>query len=215
MEMNHAIVEWLKQHILISDKQYADFYHALPGEKKRAIRLPHRPWIPESSQSFYQETTGIRAAPQRPGTTIGPGGGPTGIARASWSDAMLCGIPAVDEQHKELFRQIDILRDKNNKDRIPSVLRFLADYVVKHFNDEESLHLRSKYPQAAEHRKLHAIFIKTFHQLKAKYDASPGDLAAVLEINKVVFDWLKEHVMKVDKSFATYYLSLEESQPEQ
>ncbi len=207
MEMNHAIVEWLKSHILSSDKQFANFYHALPGEVKRGLRLPHRPWIPESSQSFYQEVTGIRIK-EEPSPAIRSA---TRVTGSSWSDAMLCGIPAIDEQHKELFRQIDILRDRGNKDRIPNVLRFLADYVVKHFNDEESIHLRSKYPHAAEHRKLHVNFINTFQELKAKFDKSEGDLSAILELNKVVFDWLKEHVMKVDKQFAKYYLEREEN----
>ncbi|MCD8138366.1 MAG: hemerythrin family protein [Planctomycetaceae bacterium] len=207
MEMNHAIVEWLNSHILSSDKQFAEFYHALPGEKKRSLRLPHRPWIPESSQSFYQEATGIRTK-KEPSPAIKS---VTRVTASSWSDAMLCGIPLIDEQHRELFRQIDILRDRGNKDRIPNVLRFLADYVVKHFNDEESIHLRSRYPQASEHRKLHVNFIQTFQELKAKFDKSNGDLSAILELNKVVFEWLREHVMKVDKQFATYYLALEEN----
>jgi hemerythrin len=125
---------------------------------------------------------------------------------------MLCGIPAIDDQHKELFRQIDALRDRGNKDRIPAVLRFLADYVVKHFNDEESIHLKSRYPHASGHRKLHVAFVDRFMELKAKYEKSGGDFSTVMEINKVVYDWLKEHVLKVDKEFAKYYLNLPENQ---
>ena len=121
---------------------------------------------------------------------------------------MLCGIPAIDAQHKELFRQLDILRDKGNKDRVPGVLRFLADYVVRHFNDEEMLHLKSRYPQAADHRKIHEEFVKTFWELKGKYDKSAGEFTAVMEINKVVYDWLKSHVLKTDMAFAKYYLEL-------
>jgi|GEM_PF-473344 hemerythrin-like metal-binding domain len=211
MTMNHVVVEWLKEHILHADKQYATFFHALPDEKKRALRLPHRPWIPESSQSFYQEVTGIdptdMARAVRSGTESGPNASATRTLGSSWSDSMICGIPAIDEQHKELFRQIDILRDRSNKDRIPSVLRFLADYVVKHFNDEESLHLGSRYPKAAQHRKVHETFVKTFIDLKRKFDASGGDLATALELNKIVYDWLRQHVMKVDKEFAEYYLA--------
>lgn len=212
MEMNRAIVDWLKEHVLHADKDFAAFYHALPGEKKRGLRLPHRPWIPESSQSFYQEVTGIRtkgAGVVAPGTRISPGGSTTRVVSSSWTDAMLCGIPAIDEQHQELFRQIDILRDRGNKDRIPAVLRFLADYVVKHFNDEESLHRKSRYPETMAHRKLHEDFVKTFYELKTKFDSSDGDFQAIMEVNKVVFDWLREHVMKTDMKFAKYYLALD------
>ncbi len=96
-------------------------------------------------------------------------------------------------------------------DRVPGVLRFLADYVVKHFNDEESLHLRSRFPGAEGHRKLHADFIDTFRALKTKYEQSDKEFSAVMEINKVVYDWLREHVLKVDKHFAEYYLNLPEN----
>lgn len=208
LEMNHAVVEWLKAHILHSDKQFAEFFLAAPEDAQRAVRLPHRPWIPESSHSFYQEATGIRP---KPGVNVAVEKGAKVVSGGSWTDAMLCGIPQIDEQHKELFRQVDILRDRSNTDRVPGVLRFLADYVVKHFNDEESIHLRSRYPHAAEHRKLHENFIKTFWELKAKYEKSTGDFAAVMEVNKVVYDWLKEHVLKVDKQFAKYYLALPEN----
>ncbi|MCD8351992.1 MAG: hemerythrin family protein [Planctomycetaceae bacterium] len=207
MEMNHAIVEWLKNHILSTDKLFVDFYHSLPGETKRGLRLPHRPWIPESSQSFYQEVTGIRVKNDSSPALKSA----TSVLSSAWSDAMLCGIPVIDAQHQELFHQIDILRDRRNKDRISGVLRFLADYVIKHFNDEESLHLKSRYPQAAEHRKLHENFIKTFQALKAKCDSSEGELSTILELNKVVYEWLREHVLKIDKQFATYYLAREEN----
>lgn len=206
MTMNKEIVAWLKEHVLHSDKEFSVFYHALPGERKRALRLPSRPWIPESSQGFYQEVTGIRAKPTE---VLGPPQGTRRIS-GSWSDTMLCGIPSVDEQHKELFRQVDILRDRGNKDRIPAVLRFLADYVVKHFNDEEALHRKSRYPKTTEHRKLHEDFVKTFYELKTKFDKSDHGFNDVMEINKVVFDWLKEHVMKVDKEFAKHYLANQE-----
>lgn len=204
MGMNRAVVAWLREHILHSDKQYATFFHALPEEKQRSLRLPQRPWIPESSQSFYQEATGIHYKDMPKGVRSNTS---MRFIGSSWTNNMLCGIPLIDEQHKELFSQIDILRDKGHKDRIPSVLRFLADYVVKHFNDEESFHLRSHYPNAAEHRKIHEAFVKTFLELKARFDDSGGDLSTILELNKVVYGWLKEHVMKVDMEFAEYYLS--------
>lgn len=207
MEMNHAIVEWLKTHILHVDKTFVTFYHALPDAVKDAVRLPRRPWIPESSQSFYEKVTGIKVRD----TSVKREGAATSVLGSSWTDAMLCGIPAIDEQHKELFRQIDILRDRGNKDRIPSVLRFLADYVIKHFNDEESLHLRSRYPKASGHRRLHENFVKTFTEMKAKFDSSAGDFAVLMELNNVVFDWLRGHVMKVDTDFAKYYLALPEN----
>lgn len=41
-----------------------------------------------------------------------------------WNSGLETGIPAIDEQHKELFRQVDILLDNGNKDRVPDTLNF-------------------------------------------------------------------------------------------
>jgi hemerythrin len=197
MDMNHALVRWLSEHILQMDKRFSEFYNELPEDVRTSLRFPTRPWIAE---------------PDGEGGVPGTRRVTTRVIGGSWTDSMLCGIPAIDDQHKELFRQIDLLRDRGSKDRVPAVLRFLADYVVKHFNDEEGIHLRSKYPAATAHRKLHTDFVDTFVALKKKYENSGGEFAAVMEINKVVYDWLKEHVLKVDKVFAKYYLELQEQE---
>ena len=34
MDVNHAVVEWLKKHILHSDKQFAEFFHSKPEEAR-------------------------------------------------------------------------------------------------------------------------------------------------------------------------------------
>lgn len=214
MTMNHALVEWLTDHVMTSDKEFSLFFHDLPEETRASLRLPRRPWIPESSQVFYEKVTGVRPRPDTSRETgvTSSGGGTTTRISSSWTDSLLCGIPEIDEQHKELFRQIDMLRDHHNKDRIPMVLRFLADYVVKHFNDEEAIHRQSGYPQAPGHRKLHEKFVQSFYESKEKFDKSQGDFKVLMEVNKLVYDWLRDHVMKVDKQFAKYYLPMMESQ---
>ena len=52
-----------------------------------------------------------------------------------WNAGLETGIPKIDEQHKELFRQIETLMDKTNSDRLQETIDFLGNYVVKHFND--------------------------------------------------------------------------------
>jgi hemerythrin-like metal-binding protein len=64
-----------------------------------------------------------------------------------WNKSLETGIAKIDNQHKELFRQIDILMDVKNTDRIKETLNFLSDYIVMHFKDEEKLQADSKYPK--------------------------------------------------------------------
>jgi hemerythrin len=122
-----------------------------------------------------------------------------------WNKSLEIGIPAIDLQHKELFKQIDILSDVNQKDRIPQTLEFLGEYVKKHFNDEQGWHSRSNYPKAEPHKKMHADFVTAFVKMKHEYDADHNNVAVLHKINKTVFDWLKTHIMVHDKDFATYY----------
>ncbi|MDR2443646.1 MAG: bacteriohemerythrin [Deltaproteobacteria bacterium] len=125
-----------------------------------------------------------------------------------WTKSLETGVAKIDEQHKELFRQVDILVDRSQADRIEKTLEFLKSYVAKHFADEEYLQKINNYPKAEAHKKLHVDFTKTFKELYDKYKTA-GDrkLTVVLSINSAVIGWLKDHIMVHDKEFATYYLA--------
>jgi hemerythrin len=125
-----------------------------------------------------------------------------------WTQSLETGIPAIDTQHKELFRQVDILFDQKNKDRVPQTLKFLGEYVEKHFNDEQLLQTKSNYPKAVMHKKMHTDFVAAFKKMKQEYDADPSSLTILLKINKAVADWLKNHIMIHDREFAAYYKSV-------
>ncbi|UQZ88254.1 hemerythrin [Deltaproteobacteria bacterium Smac51] len=122
-----------------------------------------------------------------------------------WNSTLETGVAKIDEQHKELFRQVDTLRDRSQANRIDDTLRFLAGYVVKHFRDEELLQMQSNYPKKDAHKKLHVQFISTFRDLKKQYEAAGNKLDTILNVNKVVIGWLKDHIMVHDKEFAQYY----------
>jgi hemerythrin len=125
-----------------------------------------------------------------------------------WTKSLETGVPKIDEQHKELFRQADILVDRNQANRVDSTLDFLKGYVAKHFSDEELLHRINGYPKAAAHHQLHVEFAKTFKELHEKYKATTGSkLLVVMNINNIVIGWLRDHIMVHDKEFANFYLA--------
>lgn len=125
-----------------------------------------------------------------------------------WSKALESGIPNIDAQHQELFRQVDILIDGKNANRHKEVLDYLEQYIAKHFSDEQKMHAESKYPKAAEHKRYHDEYVKVFKQLKDKYIKEGPTPANNMEINKSVVGWLKDHIMVRDKEFAVYYKGL-------
>jgi hemerythrin-like metal-binding protein len=73
------------------------------------------------------------------------------------------------------------------------------------------LHIRTKYPKAEQHRKMHSDFVNAYVKMAKEYESdSANKLQTLLKINKTVIDWLKTHIMVQDKDFATYYKALNE-----
>ncbi|MDR2935315.1 MAG: bacteriohemerythrin, partial [Candidatus Adiutrix sp.] len=124
-----------------------------------------------------------------------------------WSDQFKIGIPKIDEQHKELFRQTEILLDRSKAGRIQETVQFLGDYVIHHFIDEQGMQAAVNYPKAEAHKKIHAAFAEKVNELKKRLAESSDDIKFELatEINRTVIGWLKEHIMGCDKDFAAYY----------
>jgi hemerythrin len=123
-----------------------------------------------------------------------------------WNKSLETGIKHIDEQHKELFRQAEILVDKTQANRIESTMTFLRGYVGKHFRDEEAFQKMIRYPKFEFHHSLHVDFAKTFRQLLKEFDEGTNKISVVLRINQVVNRWLREHIMRHDKEFAEYYI---------
>ena len=122
-----------------------------------------------------------------------------------WNATLETGMPAIDDQHKELFRQARVLFDRENADRVTQTLDFLEKYVEKHFGDEQALHLKAQYPKLEPHKKMHAEFVIAFKKMQKEYEDEGHKLQVLLKINKTFSDWLTNHIMVHDKEFATYY----------
>ncbi|MHB1035965.1 MAG: bacteriohemerythrin [Pirellulales bacterium] len=120
----------------------------------------------------------------------------------AWEPTMTTGVRSVDDQHKELFRQVAALKDAmsqgKGRDEIARVLGFLGDYVVKHFSEEERVMARYACPAAAANKAAHAAFLAKFKELRARFDTAGAGPALVLETFDVVTKWLVEHIHKID-----------------
>jgi hemerythrin len=121
-----------------------------------------------------------------------------------WSKTLETGIKKIDEQHKELFRRIDILLDTGNKDRITETIDFLGKYIVEHFNDEQAMHAEAKYPKAAAHKTYHDNYVTQFQKLRDQFLKEGHTLTTSQAVNKNVVGWLKEHILVHDKEFADF-----------
>lgn len=122
-----------------------------------------------------------------------------------WTKIMEGGIPVVDAQHKELFRQVDALLNNGGEEEVCRMLQFLEQYVVRHFATEEYMQQSAGYPLARLHKKQHNDFTAAFLELKKEYQDSGYNLVVLLKLNRTAVAWLKEHILGADKEFADYY----------
>ncbi|MDR2519203.1 MAG: bacteriohemerythrin [Spirochaetaceae bacterium] len=121
-----------------------------------------------------------------------------------WNPTLETHVAKIDEQHQELFRQADILVDPAKHGRISDMLKFLGEYVILHFRDEQKLQENSKYPKYEAHKQFHTEFLATFREMNQQYSAT-GDKKIIQDISNLVINWLRDHIMVHDKEFAEYY----------
>jgi hemerythrin len=129
---------------------------------------------------------------------------------ATWTDDLITGNPAIDDQHKQLIAAVNDLfnaqRDGKGKQEVTRTLNFLLEYTVKHFADEEALQEKYGYPNHAYHKGLHTDFARQAVKMVGEYTASPSD-ALVAHIITVIGKWVMHHIKSEDKIMGTYVLS--------
>ena len=86
----------------------------------------------------------------------------------------------------------------NDKAEIEKALKFLGDYIIKHFSDEEALQRNAGYPKYAWHREQHQLYISEFNKLKTEYRTNGPSVKYALTLNKSIIDWIVKHVRTAD-----------------
>ncbi len=126
----------------------------------------------------------------------------------AWREDLAIGVPQIDEQHKELFVRLGALLDACNqgkgKAEVGKVVGFLEDYIVEHFAAEEKLQQTSGYPTYVAHKTLHQQFVAEFAKLKQQFEAEGATVRFVIQVNRVLVDWLVNHIGKTDRLLAEY-----------
>lgn len=122
------------------------------------------------------------------------------------------GNKAIDDQHKELINAINNLLDAcgqgKGRDEIKNTIKFLADYTVKHFNDEERLQKQYNYPDYAAHKKLHEDFKIEVNNIISEFEGNGTSVILTHKVNNIIASWLIKHIKGEDKKVATYIKNL-------
>ncbi|BCS55454.1 bacteriohemerythrin [Geobacter sp. SVR] len=125
-----------------------------------------------------------------------------------WRESLATGNEEIDEQHKELLRHFDRMltacKDGQGASELQKLLKFLNDYVVTHFNFEESLQQVRGYPDYEAHRSEHQSFIKKIGELESEISTQGVSVHNIIETNSLLLKWLLNHITVVDKKMGRF-----------
>ena len=124
-----------------------------------------------------------------------------------WDERLSVGFPDLDEEHRRLLRLCaSVVRASStgaSEAQLRHVVTQLRTYVKEHFQREEELLHRYRYPRLNEHITEH---MKLTQHVKELYFSGhkhepidPGVLKALLR------DWVVEHIIRHDLSYAKYF----------
>jgi len=129
-----------------------------------------------------------------------------------WTEMLSVGVEQIDNQHKTLFDRANQLFEAGQKGKskevIGELLQFLDQYTKTHFSDEEKYMESIKYPELDAQKRAHAAFIASLQNLKNEFEKSGGNLLVIINANKLVVNWLTDHIANQDKKIGKYVKSI-------
>ncbi len=130
-----------------------------------------------------------------------------------WNERFNIGVEVIDKAHANLFRIVGKIaklaeNEANCQNACKEGLKYLEDYTIKHFSEEEA-HMRSiRYRGYAKHKQRHDTFRdQTLVSLKKNLEASGYSQMAVQRFLGTLFGWLTGHIMTEDQEITGEALS--------
>jgi hemerythrin len=130
----------------------------------------------------------------------------------TWDCSLDIGIDNIDNQHKELFNRLDKLltsiEDEKGNDEVIRTLDFLEEYVVEHFKEEEEIQNKTNYPLADIQRVQHEGFKSDLKEFRRVFESHGASTVLTLNIQKSLVNWLKNHIMNLDKDLGDFLIEI-------
>lgn len=125
------------------------------------------------------------------------------MAFMEWSEKLSIGIKVIDDQHKKLIEQINILhsamREGKSKEVMGPILEELRAYTKYHFSNEEIAFERYNYSGKMSHIQKHNGFIKRLGEIADQYDS--GSMTISINLLDFLNKWISEHIQREDRKY--------------
>ena len=120
-----------------------------------------------------------------------------------WDDSIQFGIDTIDRQHHRLVDLINNLhgamRRRSGKTVMGPILEALAEYTVRHFEEEEQLMAKADFTELAGHKRLHEKLVGQVMEFKNQFES--GSTTVTMDLMNFLSDWLVNHIKGVDRKY--------------
>jgi diguanylate cyclase (GGDEF)-like protein/hemerythrin-like metal-binding protein len=127
-----------------------------------------------------------------------------------FTDAHLTGVAVIDDQHRELVRQVNEINRAIVSNLGSKVVQGLFDalfaFTKLHFDTENRLMAQVNYPARVAHEQAHAALLDELGQLNASL-SSGGELLVLQTIK----DWLLNHIEHADRPLGAFVAGFEQN----
>ena len=122
-----------------------------------------------------------------------------------WSDDYNINIPAIDDQHKELVKMLNLLFNAIARQEagkvIAGILDSLVEYTQTHFALEERLMQEADYKGIDHHKQEHKKLIEQLDHLTRKFMVENKPI--YFEMLTFLRRWLREHIIGCDIKYSS------------
>lgn len=124
----------------------------------------------------------------------------------AWDDTLETGHPGIDADHKELAALFNLLGDAaesgNAKAACAKLLDDIIGHAKTHFELEQRLMARHRYPKTEQHVAEHAMLISQALDYKRNFDV--GSAASRSKLMRFAEVWMAFHILFSDKDLAAF-----------
>ena len=129
------------------------------------------------------------------------------MGRYEFTKKLETGNAVIDGEHRELFQAVNRLLDACSEGKgrasMDETIKFLNNYVEKHFSHEEQLQKKSNYPGLEAHRAFHEKYKQTLKEITAQISAVGPTITELGKLNGHI-SVLVSHISTEDRRLAAF-----------
>jgi hemerythrin len=119
-----------------------------------------------------------------------------------WNESMATGVDSIDNQHKELFRQVALLsaalEQGKNRFELSRIFDSFAKVAMRHFAEEEIFMEDRQCPVADANKKAHDDLLTKIDSFRERFSSPDAKQAMALNFYDLLSRWLVKHITEID-----------------